>query len=467
MALAALLRPLAALWVALGLMAALIALIAPLLDETHFVALFAVSAALGVVPGALVLAATRGMPVGASALDALGLGLMAWITIPLLAAIPFFLTGYFNPVDSLFEAYSAVTTTGAILLPPEDLPKTLVLWRAILSWMGGYATVLLAIAVFAALSTDVPTIRQSTLLTRTRDDVFSNLGRAASRIGLVYTVLTAIVWMALVVAGNPAFTAMVLAFGSVSTGGYAPLSGGLDTYLGPVSIIIVMTGCLIGAVNISLFWDALRDRKISLDPDLIGLGILVIVLAGFFILASPDDLFQDVARSVFVVTTAGYAYGTAEMPVLVAAIFMAMIGGAAGSTTGGIKISRIMLLWRRMDVELATLADPSVVQPMRFRDRPTPDRSLIAIWSYVLAFLLALGIGTILLTLAGLDFEHGFIAMAAALANIGPLYQEAAIGWGWQGMSDGAKLVLIPAMILGRLEVVAALAAVWAFFIRV
>jgi len=103
---------------------------------------------------------------------------------------------------------------------------------------------------------------------------------------------------------------------------------------------------------------------------------------------------------------------------------------------------------------------------MSFRARPAPDRALIAIWSYVLAFLFALGIGTVLLTLTGLDFEHGFIAMAAALANIGPLYQEAAIGWDWEAMSDGAKLVLIPAMILGRLEVLAALAAVWALFIR-
>lgn len=466
MSLAALLRPLAALWVALGLVAALVGLAAFGLGERHLAPLFGVTMVLGVVPGSLVLAATRSMPVGASALDALVLGLLAWVTIPLLAAVPFFLTGYFDPVDSLFEAYSAVTTTGAILLPPEDLPLSLVLWRAVLSWLGGYATVLLAIAVFAALSHEIPAIRRSTLLTNRPDDVLSHLPLAAKRIFLVYSVLTALIWLGLILVGNSAFTATVLAFGSISTGGYAPFTGGLEAHLHPFSIVLVMAGCLIGALNISLFWDALRDRKAWLDPDLAGIAILVTVLAIFFIIASPIDLFQDIARSVFVVTTAGYAYGQAEMPVLVAAIFIALIGGAAGSTTGGIKISRIMLLWKRMGVELATLADPSIVQPMQFRARPAPDRALIAIWSYVLAFLSALGIGTVLLTLAGLDFEHGFIAMAAALANIGPLYQEAAIGWDWEAMSDAAKLVLIPAMILGRLEVLAALAAVWALFIR-
>lgn len=421
---------------------------------------------LGVVPGFLILAATRSMPVGASALDALVLGLLAWITIPLLAAVPFFLSGYFDPVDSLFEAYSSVTTTGAILLPPEDLPSSLVLWRAVLSWLGGFATVLLAIAVFAALDSDIPAIRRSTLLTNRPDDVFSHLRLAAARIFLIYSVLTAIIWLGLILTGNGPFAAITLAFGSVSTGGYAPFSGGLDAHLDTTSILLVMAGCIIGALNISLFWDALRDRKAWFDPDLAGLATLIVVLALFFIIASPGDIFQDVARSVFVVTTAGYGYGTAEMSVLVAAIFMALIGGAAGSTAGGIKISRILLLWKRMAVELATLADPAIVKPMRFRDRPAPDRALIAIWSYVLAFLSALGIGTVLLTFVGLDFEHGFIAMAAALANIGPLYQEAAVGWDWDAMSDAAKLVLIPAMILGRLEVLAALAAVWALFIR-
>ncbi|WP_417481791.1 potassium transporter TrkG [Maricaulis sp.] len=466
MALAALLRPLAALWVALGLVAALVGLAAFGLGERHLAPLFGVTMAVGLAPGSLILAATRSMPVGASALDALVLGLLAWITIPLLAAVPFYLSGYFDAVDSLFEAYSAVTTTGAILLPPEDLPRSLVLWRAVLSWLGGYATVLLAIAVFAALDRDIPAIRRSTLLTVQADDVLSHLRLAATRIFLVYAVLTSIIWAALILTGNTPYEAITLAFGSISTGGYAPFSGGLEQHLSAASIMLIMLGCLIGAVNFSLYWDALRDRTAWLDIDLAGLAIMVSVLAAFFIIASPGQLFQDIARAVFVVTTAGYAYGTAQMPVLVAAIFMALIGGAAGSTTGGIKISRIMLLWRRMGVELATLADPSLVQPMSFRDRPAPDRALIAIWSYVLAFLFALGIGTMLLTLAGLDFEHGFIAMAAALANIGPLYQEAAVGWDWEAMSDAAKLVLIPAMILGRLEVLAALAAVWALFIR-
>ena len=107
-------------------------------------------------------------------MDALGLAFLAWVTTPAVAALPFWITGYFDPLDSLFEAYSAVTTTGATLLPADQLPRSLVFWRAILGWMGGYATLLLAIAVFAALDRDVPAIRRSPLLTIRADNVFSH-----------------------------------------------------------------------------------------------------------------------------------------------------------------------------------------------------------------------------------------------------------------------------------------------------
>ena len=129
-----------------------------------------------------VLAATRGVQVGASALDALGLALLAWVTTPAFAALPFWLTGYFGPMDALFEAYSALTTTGATLLPADELPRSLIFWRAVLAWLGGYATLLLAIAVFAALDRDVPAIRKSALLTVRPDNILSHLPVAARRV---------------------------------------------------------------------------------------------------------------------------------------------------------------------------------------------------------------------------------------------------------------------------------------------
>lgn len=463
---AALLRPLGALWVLVALIALLAALCAAAVQEAHLAPFFITTAGLAFVPGTLVLTATRGILVGASALDALGLALLGWVTAPAFAALPFWLTGYFSPVDALFEAYSALTTTGATLLPADDLPRSLIFWRSILAWLGGFATLLLAIAVFAALDRDVPAIRRSALLTIRPDNVFSHLPVAARRVALIYAVLTAFTWLLLLLAGNGLFDASVLAMAAISTAGYAPADGGLAVNYGGLSTAIVALGCLAGTVNIALFWDVLRDRSVLKDPDLAGIAALVGGLGLLYLLAAPGDALTRFVDAFFVVSTSGFTVADPVSPVPVAAVFVALIGGAAASTTGGVKISRILLLWRRMGSELAVLSDPSSIVPVTFRGRSVRDTALIGIWAYVLGFLACLGAGSLALALTGLDFETAFLANAAALANAGPLLNETHGGQGWQALADGAKPILISAMILGRLEVLAAVAAVWALFIR-
>lgn len=463
---AALFRPLGALWVLVALIALLAAVCAPAVEEWHLAPFFITTAGLAFVPGALVLAATRGVQVGASALDALGLALLAWVTTPAFAALPFWLTGYFGPMDALFEAYSALTTTGATLLPADELPRSLIFWRAVLAWLGGYATLLLAIAVFAALDRDVPAIRKSALLTVRPDNILSHLPVAARRVGLVYAVLTAVTWLMLLFAGNGFFDASVLAMSAISTSGYAPVDGGLATNFGTVSMLIVALACLAGTVNIALFWDVLRDRGVLRDPDLAGIAALVGGLGVLYVIADTSHIPSHFIDAFFVVSTSGYTVSAPASPVPVAAVFVALVGGAAASTTGGVKISRILLLWRRMGSELAVLTDPSSLVPVTFRGRSVRDTALIGIWAYVLGFLACLGLGALVLTLAGVDFQTAFLANAAALANAGPLLHETNAGHGWDELADNAKPILISAMILGRLEVLAAVAAIWALFIR-
>lgn len=119
-----------------------------------------------------------------------------------------------------------------------------------------------------------------------------------------------------------------------------------------------------------------------------------------------------------------------------------------------------------MGAELAVLSDPRSVVPVSFRGRRVHETALVGIWAYVLAFVAALGLGTVVLAATGLDFETAFIGMTASLANIGPLLDQSALHASWSQMPDEAKPILISAMILGRLEVLAAVAAVWAMFIR-
>ncbi len=466
MGLTEILRPLAVLWGIMAFAALVTAVAAMALGEGSYASAFGATAALAGLPASLILAATRGLRMSASAVDALGLALLAWITAPLIAAIPFGLSGHANAVDALFEGYSAVTTTGAVLTPPEDLPRVLVFWRALLAWLGGYATLMMAAALFSALDRDAPAIRKSVLLTAQPDNVFSHLRLAALRIAIIYVILTALVGLGLLFSGLSLHGAAVLAMGSLSTSGIQPFSGGLGETLASSAVWFIAMGCLAGAVNISLFWDVLRDRMAIFDPDLAGLGGLFAGLLALYLIARPTGLVEHATDALFVITTSAYTLHGSISAVPLAALFAAMIGGAAASTAGGIKVSRILLLWRRMGAELAKLADPSSVVPVRFRGRSAPDRALVAIWSYPLAFAALLGGGSVLLSFTGINFSQAMEATGAALANAGPLFELSAEGNDWIMLSDLAKLILIPVMILGRLEVLAGLAAIWAIFLR-
>ncbi|WP_291842457.1 potassium transporter TrkG [Maricaulis sp.] len=462
----AFLRPLGALWVLLAGVALFAAFVAAAVGEPHLAPLFGTTALIAFIPGIFILSATRGLKSKASALDALGLALLSWITAPAMAALPFWLTGYFDPLDAVFEAYSAVTTTGATLLPADDLPRSLIFWRAILAWLGGYASLLLAIGIFAALDRDVPAIRKSALLTLRSDNVFSHLPLAARRIGIIYGVLTSLIWLGLLFGGNGLFASSVLAMSAISTSGYTVTDGGLLATIGPISTLWIVIGCLVGSLNVALFWDVIRDRSVLKDPDILGISALIIGLGLFFILARPGTPFSDFIDAAFIVSTSGFSAGGGVIPALAASIFVALIGGAAASTTGGIKVSRILLLWKRMGAELAVLSDPRSVMPVSFRGRRVHETALVGIWAYVLAFVASIGLGTMALAATGLGFEDAFLAMTAALANIGPLLDQSHPLASWTQVPDQSKPILISAMILGRLEVLAAVAAVWALFIR-
>jgi len=466
MGLSALLRPLAGLWSIFAAFAFAGGMLSAMLSEGHLAPLFIAAAVGAGVPGVLILMATRGMKVKASAVEAVLLALAAWVTIPAAAALPFYLSGYFDGADALFEAYSAVTTTGAILIPPEELPRSLLLWRAMLSWLGGYSTLLLATAVFAALDRNLPAIRRSALLTIRPDDVFSHLRLASSRIALLYSLLTGGLAVMLMLSGQAPMDSIVYAMGALSTGGYAPVSGGLAEHMNGLGIFFLATGCLAGALNISIFWDALRDKTALLDPDLVGIGALIAGVAVVFYLSEPEPILRHLADALFDVTTAGYSLNHSLSAAPVAALFAALIGGAAASTTGGVKMSRILLLWRRMGSELSVLADPSSIVPVEFRGRLATDKALISVWAYVLAFIMTLAVGTVVLAIAGTSFLDGFTAVSAGLANAGPIYDTMAEGLAWTNLSVEARTLLIPVMILGRLEVIAALTALWALFFR-
>ncbi|MGP1275130.1 MAG: potassium transporter TrkG, partial [Caulobacterales bacterium] len=237
-------------WLTIGLCAVPFTAYATALGEVEAARGLGTTALTGVFLGGASLAATHSLNRRVSAPAALRLLILGWLTGPLIAA-PAFSAVSDGWIEAVFEAVSALTTTGATLTEPDSMPRSLVVWRSMLQWLGGLATLVLAVTVLAGLDDRRAGLRRSSLLTIESGDLFSNLGRALLRLGAVYSALTVIGFIALAFAGASTFEALSLALSAVSTGGYVPRGGELPEWLPWPAIGVLAALCIFGAGNMA------------------------------------------------------------------------------------------------------------------------------------------------------------------------------------------------------------------------
>lgn len=412
--------------------------------------------------GGVILMATRGAGRPARASAALRLAFFGWLLIPLLAAAPLVIANN-SLALGVFEAYSALTTTGAVALAPEHAPQSIILWRCLLAWMGGLASLVFAATVFAALDRRGVGLRRTTLLTVERADLFTNFGRAIRRLGAVYVALTLAGVLLLALSGAPLFDAVCLALSALATAGLAPFSGPISGGLSFAGVLILVILCVIGAWNFAVLYELATRRRYGRGTGelraMIGVAIAVALCAGLVIgfPAALPSLFD----SLFALSTAGFQTSAVSAAGPVLWLMLAMIGGSTISTTGGIKMPRILLLMRRAGGELEVLSHPSAAIRTRFAGRGVSDQALTGVWVYALAFPVAMGFGAIAIGLGGASFDDAWRMSAAAVTNAGPL-----AGVDWSAHSDISLLTASMFMVLGRLEIMAAAAAIYVIFAR-
>ncbi len=423
---------------------------------------FFFTAVAGGFAGGVAVAGTAGVRSSAGASAALRLALYGWLSMPLLAAAPLAAASG-SIATGVFEAYSAMTTTGAILVEPEALSKSIVLWRCAMAWLGGLASLVLAATVFAALDRRGVGLRRTSLLTVERSDLFTNFGRAVRRLGLAYGLVTAAGWLLLTFSGAGAFNALCLALSGAATAGLQPFSGGLADGLTSPGIVILAGLCLLGAWNMAVQYEALTRLRTTRGSGEMRAMLLLALAAGAVAAATGGAaLFAPAAfEALFAVTTSGFSISGAPVAPGVALIILALMGGSTISTAGGVKMPRILLLLRRAAGELSVLSHPSAAVRTRYAGRTVSDEALAGVWVYALAYPLALSLGAVLIGIGGGDFESAWMLSGAALTNAGPVAGEL---WSGQApLSLGASAAL---MVAGRLEVLAAAAAVYVMLAR-
>ncbi|MDP4530210.1 TrkH family potassium uptake protein [Alkalimonas delamerensis] len=395
---------------------------------------------------------------------------MFWLVLGAVGTLPLYLSSEtgMGLADATFEAFSGLTTTGATVLTGiETLPKAILFYRQQLQWLGGMGIIVLAVAILPMLGVGGMQLYKAETPGPVKDNkVTPRIADTAKHLWLIYVVLTLSCALAYRLAGMGWFDAVGHAFSTVAIGGFSTYDASIGHFDSSAINLVCVVFLLISAINYPLHFAAMRGKNILTywrDPELRAFlfiqGSLVLLIFIGLLRSQVYDtsweafdhgLFQAVSISTTAgFATGGFAYWPLYLPILL--IFSSFIGGCAGSTGGGMKVVRVLLLFLQGKRELNRLVHPRAIYSIKLGRRAVPDRVVEAVWGFFAAYALVFVIIMLLLIMTGLDNMTAFTATAACLNNLGPGLGEVASHYG--DLADVSKYLLVLAMVFGRLEI--------------
>lgn len=396
---------------------------------------------------------------------------LSWILLPAFASLPFL----FEPepmtvVDAVFEAVSGITTTGSTVVSGLDARDAgFLLWRSILQWVGGVGIILTAIVMLPFLRIGGMQLFKTESSDPNTDQIIAGPFALAGAIAALYTGLTLLCAFSYAAFGMDAFDAINHAMTTLSTGGYSTHDNSLAYFSRPGVHWTACVFMLAGALPFMTYLRAIRGRPGALlaDPQapwFLG-GVALVCLSAGFLLARTSDMGLEPAlrhaatNIISVWTTTGYASSDYTLwgPAFVGLFFaVTFLGACAGSTTGGVKIYRLQLLFLLARDHLGRLYDPRAVRSRLYGGRRVSDEVALSVLAFLALFVGALSLGAFALALTGLDTTTAVTGAATALCNVGPgLGPIIGPVGNFATLPDAAKWVLIALMLLGRLELFA------------
>jgi trk system potassium uptake protein TrkH len=398
---------------------------------------------------------------------------LLWLTLAIAGAVPFMASSLdMNMADAFFESVSGITTTGSTVINGLDrAPPGLLLWRSLLNFMGGLGVIALGLFLLPFLNIGGVSyfkIESSDI----EDRPFERFQTFAISLIAIYTALVVMCAISYAAAGMSGFNALNHAMATLATGGMSTHDTSFARYSElPVILWIGTFFMFIGALPFSIMilfavrgrFDALRDPQIRVFA---GYCIVFTVAVAIYLRVQLDTpFFEALTHSAFnfmsIITTTGFASDDYTLwgPFAVACIFVAtFLGGCSGSTTGGIKAYRFLILFELMANGLRRLIYPHTVLPVRYGDRTVDPDMQRAIVLFIAAFFVLWAITTILLGATGLDLVTAMTGALTAMTNVGPgLGPIIGPVGNFSSLPDAAKWILSAAMLLGRLEILAVL----------
>ncbi|MCB1616516.1 MAG: TrkH family potassium uptake protein [Pseudomonadales bacterium] len=399
--------------------------------------------------------------------DSLLFSTLTWTICGLFGAAPIILIAHVSLTDGVFESVSALTTTGATVLTGlDDLPKSFLLYRQFLQWIGGLGVVVFVVAILPMLNVGGMKLLKAETPGPVKDQKLSpRVSHAAHYLWIIYLCLSLLCALAYKFAGMSTFDAIAHSLSTVSTGGFSTHDASMGYFHNPLLLMVSDIFMLSGAISFVIHFKTFRSRHLATfwknEETRVFLLIILVLTIGITTLLLRSHTYEDIPYALNVslfhlisfITSTGFGandlshWPTATVFILV---FASYLGGCSGSTAGGNKIIRMIIATKLIGLELKRLLHPNGVFLVKYENRTVePD-----IMSATIAFLAIVAFFSCLFTVAlmmtGLDFWSSFTAVAACLNVLGPAFGE--LGSNFQPVSDAGTWLLSVAMILGRLE---------------
>ena len=391
-----------------------------------------------------------------------------WFVLSTFASLPMVLSESLSIsiTDAIFESISGLTTTGATILNNiDDLPKSILFYRQYLQWLGGLGIIVLAVAVLPMLGVGGMQLYKAEVAGPIKNKITPRITETAKWLWIVYLTMTIVCGASYYIAGMPIFDSICHSFSTIAIGGFSIHNESFGYYdnhwIELVAIFFMIAACL----NFSLHYLAFKNKSLSGYKNdneayfFIFLIFLISLLTILYVSNISEDMnVKEIIRNIFyavsISTTTGFTNSNyfnyvGFLPLLL--ILFSFIGGCAGSTAGGMKVIRVMLLLKQGYRELVRLIHPNSKIKVKVGNTAINERTLETIWGffaiYVFVFLTVL----LLLMLSGLDFLTSFSAVAATINNLGPGQGE--VLFNYANISDVNKWILSFSMVVGRLEI--------------
>ncbi len=435
-------------------------------DGTSTILAFAASTVVTALTGTVCIRIAKQETVAINPREAIAVVTLGWFAIPAFGAIPFILDGsLLNPVDAFFESVSGFTTTGSsVLTDIEANSKALLYWRSLTQWLGGMGIIVLFIAILPQLGVGARHLFRSEVPGPITESLKPKLKHTSAILWKIYASLTAAMVLLLMIAGMGYFDSICHALACMASGGFSTKNASVAYWDSTAIDIIVTFFMMLAGVNFGLYYALVRGRirDFFSNPEFkvyIAINLISIVLISIDILGRHPNLLDALKYSAFqtlsISTTTGFVTDNFDLYPSFSKflmVFLMFVGGSAGSTAGGLKVSRLMILFKAAYSEVYKAFQPHAVIAVKIGDQPIDPAIIRSVLVFFGLFIFAFVIGTLIMAAFGLDMATASTSVVATLANIGPGLGLVGAVQNYAFIPWGGKLILSLLMIIGRLE---------------